>query len=111
MLKFVKVAALALPLLAVSGGVWGEDKKPVTALPPHPLDGAFEKATTAKGIDEGLLNNPHFKNAVAAALKAKQDQEKEYREKKNLASSSPAQAARNAFLRALAGEESVGEKR
>ncbi len=82
-----------------------EEKPNVSALPPHPLDGVFEKATTEKQVDEGLLNNPHFKKAVAAALKAKKDQEQRFRDNPKLKDASPAQAARRAFLEVLMNEE------
>ena len=79
-------------------------QNPVGALPPHPLDGAFEKATTVKGANEGLLNNEHYKKAVAEAFKAKQDVEKQRAATPNFAGPSPAQAARKKFLEILAGE-------
>ena len=82
-----------------------EDKKPlVGALPPHPLDGAFEKATTEKELKEALLNDPVYKKAILEALKAKQDVEAANRVRP-IAGPSPASAARGAFLAALAGDK------
>jgi hypothetical protein len=76
---------------------------PVTALPPSDLDGAFEKATNTREIDEGLLNNALYKKAVAEALKAKQEQQKKYVEDPKLVGPTPAQAARQRFLEVLEG--------
>ena len=39
----------------------------VAALPPHPLDSAFEKGRTVKEIDEGLLNNELYARVVTKA--------------------------------------------
>jgi len=108
MRKFV-LAAVLLVLALMLGGLAGADDKPkdkdeppkVGALPPLPLDGAFEKATTVNGITDGLLNNDQFKKAVAAALKAKKDMEQRYKDNPKLAAQTPAQAARQAFLEAL----------
>ena len=77
----------------------------VAALPPHPLDSAFEKGRTVKEIDEGLLNNEHYAKAVKEALKAKQAQEKRYKEIPNLRDASPSQVARRKFLEILLNEK------
>jgi outer membrane protein TolC len=86
-----------------------KEEKKVGALPPHPLDSAFENAKTARAIDEGLLNNPLFKKAVAEALKAKQEQEAKFKENPKLRDASPAQRARLKFLEVLNGEKKAGE--
>jgi hypothetical protein len=67
-------------LILIGALVSGQaDEKKVAALPPHPLDSAFEKAKTEKAINEGLLNNDHYKKAVREALKRKQEQEEMFR--------------------------------
>jgi hypothetical protein len=113
MKKFVLVAALVLPALLLSRLTGADDKpkasadndKPkVEALPPSPLDKAFDKAMTERNIVDNLINNDLFKKAVKAALKAKQDQVQWFKDHPNGASSTPAQAAREAFLKALQNE-------
>ena len=80
-------------------------EKKVGALPPHPLDGAFEKGKNVTGITDGLLNNALFKKAMQNAMKAKLDQEAKYRENPNLRAATPAQSARQAFLTTILAEE------
>lgn len=92
---------LASPMMASAD----EPKKPVAALPPHPLDGAFEKSKTAKGLLESLGEDKEFKAALDEAVKAyKETAEKIDAIRKagmSYAGPSPAQAARTAFLRKL----------
>lgn len=103
-------AAFILGAAGIGTGFGDEKKveqpKAVQALPPLPIDAAFGKAKTAKELDEALLNDPTYKKAVAAALKAKKEQEDFFRKNKGAVGSSPAQAARVAFLATLSGEES-----
>src|SRR5262245_6030628 len=107
MKRLMLCMALAVPALLLAGSARADDKDKdkdkggVTALPPSPLDGAFEKATDEKGIDEGLLNNDLYKKAVKAALKAKKDMEQKYKDNPKLKAETPAQAARRAFLNTL----------
>ena len=98
-------AALILALaLVMQGEAQDKDKKPVGALPPHKLDGAFEKAKTEKAIMEDLMKNDLFKKAVAEALKAKQKREKEMVENPKILSATPSQAARQKFLEIIRDE-------
>lgn len=89
----------------------GDDKPKVTALPPHPLDAVFEKATTPRDVDNAILNNDLYKKAVASALKAKKEQEERFKKNPNLKDASPAQAARRAFLEVLNDEKKPDEKK
>jgi hypothetical protein len=92
-------------LILIGALVSGQaDEKKVAALPPHPLDSAFEKAKTEKAVNEGLLNNDHFKKAVREALKRKQEQEERFRKNPKLLDATPAQAARVKFLEVLMSE-------
>lgn len=104
MTKFIPLVTI-LGLAALGANAVGQGQ-PVKALPPHPLDGAFGGPATAKGFNEALLNNDLYKKAIQAAIKAKLDMERQYRERPNLASSTPEQAARTEFLRVLADEAS-----
>jgi hypothetical protein len=81
------------------------DKAKVGALPPHPLDPAFEKGRSERDFDNALLNNPLFQKAVKEALKAKRDQEEKYRQNPKLRDATPAQAARKRFLEVLLDEK------
>ena len=85
------------------------DRAQVGALPPHPLDPAFEKGRSERDFDNALLNNPLFQKAVKEALKAKRDQEEAYRKDPKLRSSTPAQAARVRFLEVLRNEKKADE--
>lgn len=111
----VGVAVLLVGLSGADDKPKGDDKKGgvVTALPPHPLDGAFEKAVTEKQLNEALLNDDLYKKAVKEALKAKQAQEKNYKDNPKFVGASPAQSARQAFLRVLLNEKEPagGEKK
>jgi hypothetical protein len=106
-MKKIAFAALApLVFMGVSlAGADDKDKSKVAALAPHPLDKVFEKATTEKQVDEGLLNDELFKKAVTAALKAKKDQEQKYKDDPKLIGPTPAQAARVKFLEVLKNEK------
>jgi len=84
-----------------------EDRAPRTALPPHPLDWAFEEPKDISAITYRLLKDPLFKQAVENALKAKQETETKYKENPNLCAARPAQAARLAFLKTLQDAEAV----
>jgi hypothetical protein len=107
MRKFRLIALLVVTALLV--GLAAADDKPKTggdkpkagALPPSPLDDAFARANTERGITNGLLNNEQFKRAVKAALKAKKDQEQWFKAHPDGVNSTPAQAAREAFLKTL----------
>lgn len=105
MTKFMLTAfVLALGAFAIAADekVKVEEKKPaVGALPPNPLDAAFEKATTPKALDEALLNDPVYKAAIQEALKAKRGQEEFYKKNPGAVGPSPAQAARQKFLEVL----------
>jgi hypothetical protein len=77
-----------------------DDKAKVAALPPHPLDSAFAtRGNTTRDLTNGLLNNPMFQRAVAAALKAKQERQAQMRQ--TPVGPTPEQAARQAFLETL----------
>jgi hypothetical protein len=111
MKRLMAALALAVPVLMLAGLARADDKDkdkdkdnkggPVAALPPSDLDGAFEKATNPKEMDEGLLNNALYKKAVAEALKAKMEMEQKYRDNPKLKAQTPAQAARQRFLEVL----------
>lgn len=113
MKRFILAVAFAVSALVVSGQMGADDKTKadekkggvVTALPPHPLDEAFERGRTLKDIDEGLLNNEHYAKAVKESLKAKQAVEKQRRENPRIAGPTPAQAARQKFLEVLLNEK------
>ena len=82
----------------------GKDKgEGVGALPPHPLDGAFERGFSPRDLTNGLLNNKHFQKAVEEAAKAKAEQEARLRKNPKLLDATPAQAARRAFLEVIQG--------
>jgi len=108
------VLTLGLGTLAVvAGDKKVEEKKPavVGEVAPHPLDIAFEKAKTAKELDNALLNDPTFKAAVKAALKAKADTEEAKKKNPNLVGPSPSRAARQKFLDVLNGiKDEEGKK-
>lgn len=87
----------------------GKEPEPVKALPPHPLDGAFEKAKTTKEINEALLNNAQYKKAVAAALKTKLDAEKQQAANPKVAGPSPTSLARKKFIEVLSDMEEKEE--
>jgi hypothetical protein len=110
----MKVASACLMGLVITVvGVQGQegDKKPgVGALPPHALDGAFEKIKTETDIKNRLLNNDLYKKAVKEALKAYQEQEVRFKKEPNLRAANPAQAARVRFLEVLMAEMK-GEKK
>lgn len=101
---YALVSVLVLAL-AFTAGTFGDDKAPVAALPPHPLDSAFAKANTANDATNALLNDPLFKKAVQAAVKAKKDREAAIQKDKALIGPSPAQAARAAFLKVINNEK------
>jgi hypothetical protein len=90
---------LGLVVCAVSA----DDKKPVGALMPLPIDKAFEKANGKDAITNALLNDPTFKKAVQAAAKAKADRIAAM--KTVPIGPTPEQAARAEFLRVLSGED------
>lgn len=101
----MKKTTLLAPLVAVMFGLSVAGQPPVTALPPHKLDKVFDKATSVKQVNEGLLNDPLFQKAVAEALKAKRAAEDNLKDGKPFAGPSPAQAARAKFLKVLADGE------
>ena len=99
----MKVLIAALATFAVGSYLaLADEPKPVGALPPLPIDKAFEKATTPKELDEALLNDAQYTKSIKAALKAKQAQEAFFRKNPKAVGPSPAQAARRAFLEILA---------
>src|SRR5687768_12055752 len=108
MKRCIILLGLGLLVLVFAGFVQSEDKKPekppAGALPPHPLDGAFENANSERAIKDALLNNDRYKKAVTEALKAKRAQEERFRKNPKLLDASPAQAARVKFLEVLRGE-------
>jgi hypothetical protein len=81
-----------------------DDKPAVGALPPHPLDDAFQGVKTERNIYDKLLNNDLYKKAVKEALKAKQEQEVKFKKNPKLRDASPEQAARRKFLEVLMNE-------
>ncbi len=98
--------ALAIAFSSADGGDKGKNP-PAKALPPHPLDGAFEKGQSERDVTNALLNNKLFQKAISDALKARRDQEARFKQNPGLADANPAQAARNAFLKTLS--DKVGE--
>jgi hypothetical protein len=83
-----------------------KEKKPmVGALPPHKLDKSFERANRPEDITNALLNDPLFQKAVQDAFKAGVDNQAARQKDPNLAGPTPAQAARQAFLRTLNDKE------
>lgn len=107
-MRALLVYVLGLTMLVVAV-VRAQNPPPkVGALPPHPLDGAFERGRNNNDLTNGLLNNPAFKRAVDAAAKAKLAQEKAFRDNPNLKAATPPQAARQAFLKALNEPEAPG---
>src|SRR5262249_16328326 len=81
-----------------------DEKSAVGALPPHPLDDAFKNVKSERQIYDKLLNNKLYKEAVKAALKAKQDQEDRFKKNPKLRDATPEQAARVKFLEVLKNE-------
>ena len=108
-MKVVAVGILGLAFLftAVQAQDKDKDKKPVGALPPHPLDSVFERKTE-QGCRDAMLNNALYNKAFKEAMKAKREMEERYRKEPKLVSSTPAQAARVRFLEVLGGEEGKG---
>ena len=104
-MKNFALCGLLVGLAIVLATARADDRPKVGALPPHPLDSAFERAGSVKGANEGLLNNALFKKAVEEALKAKAEQEKRFRETPRLMAASPAQVARQKFLEVLMNEQ------
>jgi len=102
------LVGLVIAVVAVQGQE-GDKKPGIGALPPHPLDGAFEKVRTETDIKNKLLNNELYKKAVKEALKAYQDQEAKFKKDAKFVGPSPAQAARVTFLEVLVAEMK-GEK-
>lgn len=105
----ISVAPVLLALV-FPGFLNADEKKPdekkaekptAGALPPHPLDNAFERANTERDIDNALLNNDLYKKAMTEALKARRAQEEEFRKNPKLKDASPAQKARLKFLEVL----------
>ena len=107
MRKIVAGLVAAVLFVALANG---DEKQNIEALPPHPLDAAFEKANNERAADNALLNNPLFQKAVKAALQAKADQEKRFRDNPKLKDASPAQKARQKFLEVLLNEDKKTEK-
>lgn len=95
--RIASVFALLLLVMAFTANAQEKAK----ALPPHPLDSAFQRGTSANDLTNGLLNNQLFKQAVAAAAKAKQDRLAEMQRNKGMVGPTPEQAARQAFLNTL----------
>ena len=105
----ITAALVAFASVQAGGQADKKDDKGVGALPPHPLDDAFQKGNTERALTNGLLNNKLFQNAVAEALKAKRDREDEFRKNPKLRAGSPAQAARVKFLEVLTREKKPAE--
>src|SRR5947209_3868280 len=101
----MKKIGLCMLLLGIAAGSIVADvqksDKPATALPPHPLDEAFQNVDREGNINTNLLRNDLFKKAVSAALRAKQDQEERFQKNPNLAAPTPEQAARVELLEVL----------
>jgi len=105
------LVGLAIAVVAVQGQEQKGDKQPaIGALPPHPLDGAFQSVRTETDIKNKLLNNELYKKAVKEALKAYQEQDARFKKNPKLLDASPAQAARVRFLEVLM-TEMKGEKK
>jgi hypothetical protein len=114
MRRLTILAVFGLGALALADDKKPDDRakpKAVTALPPNPLDGAFNGANSVKEIDEGLLNNAHYQKAVKEALKAKQEQEALYKKNPKLVGPTPEQAARVRFLAVLTSEKEAAQKK
>jgi hypothetical protein len=84
---------------------------PAGSLPPHPLDNAFARARNERQINDALLNNDLYKEAVREALKAKKAQEDRFRRNPQLKDATPAQAARQKFLEVLLNERMDGKEK
>lgn len=85
----------------------GKEKKPVGALAPHKLDRAFERARVPADITNALLNDPLFQQAVMDAFKAGSEAEAARQKNPKMVGPTPAQAARQAFLRTLNDEQGM----
>lgn len=99
--KVFGLAGVALAAALVLCSANAQENKAVGALPPHPFDGLFEKKKGAGEIVNGLLNDPLFKKAVQAAVKARSEAEESLKKQPNLIGVNPSQAARVAFLQTL----------
>jgi hypothetical protein len=82
-----------------------DEKQGFGALPPHPLDSAFEGVRNERQAWNAMLNNPTYLKAIREALKAKAEQEAAFRKQPNLRAGSPEQMARRAFLAVLNDEK------
>lgn len=84
-----------------------DEPKKVAALPPLPIDKAFDKAGNEKDLKEALLNDVTYKAAIADAVKAFKSQSELIARLKKMgqpfAGPSPAESARRAFLDRLTG--------
>ncbi len=76
---------------------------PVREIAPHPLDGAFANRPD-NSIVNGILNNPHFRKAIAEAQKTMREAEEAARKNPGLIGASPQRAARRRFLEVLTAE-------
>lgn len=103
MVRAFSAATLLFAFIFIASAL-ADDKKPVSALPPHPLDNAFERCNSERDLTNALLNNQLYQRAVAEALKAKRAQEAMFKANPRYVGPSPAQAARVTFLEVLMNE-------